>query len=221
MKINKNKVVELHITFYDAQGQELGQEQCTYLHGGYGDILPKIEAALDQTEVGHETRLYLEPDDAFGEYNPALMYLEPRANFPDDVAEGMIFEGLLPEGGASDVSGIQMLVLDDDDEDDANADVDAMAIPIDDDDVDGSNMLDIDNLEARRLIFVVQQVTPTHVLVDANPQWAGMALQLLCKVENIRTASASEIAQQSAEDSDDEFNIHELFAVGARKKTLH
>jgi FKBP-type peptidyl-prolyl cis-trans isomerase SlyD len=41
-----------------------------YLHGGYENTLPKIEEELDGKEVGYSSTIQIEPEDAFGDYDP-------------------------------------------------------------------------------------------------------------------------------------------------------
>ncbi len=69
MKIAKNTVVTVHYKLSDAQGNliEESREPMVYLHGGYENTLPKIEQALEGKDVGFETTIQVEPDDAFGE----------------------------------------------------------------------------------------------------------------------------------------------------------
>lgn len=100
MKIAKNTVVTVHYKLSDAQGVliEDGQEPMVYLHGGYENTLPKIEEALDGKEAGYETTIQIEPEDAFGEYDPGLIKIEPRNRLPEPIEVGMQFEGT-PEGG--------------------------------------------------------------------------------------------------------------------------
>ncbi len=99
MKIAKNTVVTVHYKLSDAQGSliEDGREPMVYLHGGYENTLPKIEEALDGKSVGYETTIQVEPDDAFGEYDPSLVKIEPRDRLPSPLEIGMQFEGT-PEG---------------------------------------------------------------------------------------------------------------------------
>jgi len=56
MKIAKDTVVTLQYKVADLQGKLLEQstEPLPYLHGGYDNTLPKIEAALDGHETGHQ-----------------------------------------------------------------------------------------------------------------------------------------------------------------------
>lgn len=100
MKIAKDTVVTVHYKLSDAQGNliEEGQEPMVYLHGGYENTLPKIEQALEGKETGFETTIQVEPEDAFGEYDPSLIKIEARNRLPEPVEVGMQFEGT-PEGG--------------------------------------------------------------------------------------------------------------------------
>ena len=96
MRIEKGTVVTLAYELRDAAGEPLEEEgaRMAYLHGGYGDIFPKVEEALAGREVGHELSITLEPDDAFGEYDAELLRVEPRERFPKEVEVGMRFEGV-------------------------------------------------------------------------------------------------------------------------------
>ena len=96
MRIESGTVVTLAYEMRDADGDSLEDEgaRMAYLHGGYGDIFPKVEAALAGQEVGHELSITLEPEDAFGEYDAELLRVEPRASFPREVEVGMRFEGV-------------------------------------------------------------------------------------------------------------------------------
>lgn len=78
MKITKNTVVTVHYKLSDAQNNVLedGQEPIVYLHGGYDDTLPALEKALDGKDVGYKTMIQVEPEEAFGEYDPLLVRVE-------------------------------------------------------------------------------------------------------------------------------------------------
>ncbi|MFC6521152.1 peptidylprolyl isomerase [Undibacterium arcticum] len=103
MKIAKNTVVTVKYKLSDAQDNliEDGREPMVYLHGGYENTLPKIEEALDGKEAGFATTIQVEPDDAFGEYDPALVKVEPRNRLPEPLEVGMQFEGM-PDGTDDD-----------------------------------------------------------------------------------------------------------------------
>lgn len=102
MKIAKNTVVTVNYKLSDAQNNliEDGSQPMVYLHGGYENTLPKIEEELDGKEVGYSSTIQIEPDDAFGEYDPALVKVEPRDRLPEPLEVGMQFEGMpdSPEG---------------------------------------------------------------------------------------------------------------------------
>jgi FKBP-type peptidyl-prolyl cis-trans isomerase SlyD len=96
MRIDAGKVVRLAYELRDADGQPVEEEgaEMEYLHGGYGGIFPKVEAALEGKAPGEEASVTLEPEDAFGEYDADLLRVEPRERFPDELEIGMRFEGV-------------------------------------------------------------------------------------------------------------------------------
>ena len=122
MKIEKNTVVSLRYKLTDAQNNliEEPDSPMVYLHGGYDGTFPKIEALLDGHELGFETTVQLEPSDAFGEYDPELLKIEPRVRFPEPIEIGMQFEGI-PE--ALNEQG-EIVASDDDAEDEDTDELD-------------------------------------------------------------------------------------------------
>jgi FKBP-type peptidyl-prolyl cis-trans isomerase SlyD len=98
MKITPQCVVALTWTLKDTLGEELDvlEEPIEFLVGG-NDLLAGLEEALQGHVEGDTVELQLEPQHAFGDYDDRLLFLEPRHLFPDNLEEGMGFEGL-PEG---------------------------------------------------------------------------------------------------------------------------
>jgi FKBP-type peptidyl-prolyl cis-trans isomerase SlyD len=96
MRIESGRVVRLEYEMKDCDGEPVEDEgaHLEYLHGGFGGIFPKVEEALEGKDVGHEIKLTLEPEDAFGEYDAELLRVEPRGRFPEQVDVGMRFEGV-------------------------------------------------------------------------------------------------------------------------------
>lgn len=94
MKIDQSALVSLDVTLYDAQGNllERSDEPLVYLHG-HDDVFPRIEEALAGKEAGARVALQLEPEDAFGDYDPALVLLMPVENLGEGVEVGMRVEG--------------------------------------------------------------------------------------------------------------------------------
>jgi len=100
MNIFANTVVTLSFELYDADNAllESTTEPIVYLHGGYSGMPPKLEDALNSRAAGEAVSLTLEPADAFGEYDPELIKIEPADRLPADVAMGMMFEAYVNEG---------------------------------------------------------------------------------------------------------------------------
>jgi len=96
MKIAQNTVVTVNYKLSDAQNNliEDGAQPMVYLHGGYENTLPKIEEELDGKEAGYASTLQIEPEDAFGDYDPTLLKVEERNRLPEPLEVGMQFEGV-------------------------------------------------------------------------------------------------------------------------------
>jgi FKBP-type peptidyl-prolyl cis-trans isomerase SlyD len=98
MDITPQCVVALTWTLQDSLGETLDEltEPVEFLVGG-DDLLARIEEALQGHGVGDHLDLHLEPEEAFGDYDEHLVFLEARSLFPGELEEGMTFEGL-PQG---------------------------------------------------------------------------------------------------------------------------
>jgi FKBP-type peptidyl-prolyl cis-trans isomerase SlyD len=96
MKIAQNTVVSVNYKLSDAQNNliEDGAQPMVYLHGGYENTLPKIEEELDGKDVGYTSTIQIEPEDAFGDYDPNLVKVEERNRLPEPIEVGMQFEGV-------------------------------------------------------------------------------------------------------------------------------
>jgi FKBP-type peptidyl-prolyl cis-trans isomerase SlyD len=78
---------------HDAQGIQLQpRSEVTYLHGGYGELLEALERALEGKAPGEEVSLQLEPEQAFGEYDAALLRIEPAERYGEGLKVGMEVE---------------------------------------------------------------------------------------------------------------------------------
>ena len=64
MNIEKDTAVTLRFKVTDLQGKLLEESKApmVYLHGGYGNTLPKIEEALEGKTAGYQTTLELQRD---------------------------------------------------------------------------------------------------------------------------------------------------------------
>lgn len=110
MNIAMNAVVSLDVELSDIWGNliQRSEEPVQYLHGGYGDIFPAVEAALEGCQERDRVEVRMEPEDAFGEYDEKLIILVPRNQFPEGLEIGMRVEG---DGGDS-LQGMLFTVTD-------------------------------------------------------------------------------------------------------------
>lgn len=101
MQIDRDTVVALKYVLYDGDGNviEKTEDPIEYLHGGYQNIFPLVERALEGKNIGETCRVRLTPEDAFGDYDAQLVHVEPRDKFPENLAVGMQFRGDASESG--------------------------------------------------------------------------------------------------------------------------
>jgi len=96
MQVAMNTVVTMTYKLQNSDGDTLeeSKDPVAYLHGGYDNIFPKVEEAMHGKNVGDVVEVSLDPEDAFGEYDDALVQIEPASAFPSkDLKVGMQFEG--------------------------------------------------------------------------------------------------------------------------------
>lgn len=101
MNITAPCVVSLVWRLEDTEGNLIDElkDPVEFFYGG-DDLLAKVEEALADQETGFSTKLHLEPQHAFGDYDPDLVFFEERSIFPEQVEPGMQFDGL-PEGATT------------------------------------------------------------------------------------------------------------------------
>ena len=89
MKVGANTVVEMNYRLFDAEGELVESTSddgpVRYRHGR-DEILPGLEVGLEGAEAGGTIRLTLDPEDAYGAYNPDGLVLIPRTELPDDIS---------------------------------------------------------------------------------------------------------------------------------------
>jgi len=100
MKITKDSAVTVQYKVANAQGKVLeeSKEPMAYLHGGYGNLFPKVEEVLEGQEVGFKAQVELSADDAFGPRDEALLQSIPKSQFPPGVKVGGQIEGQDAQG---------------------------------------------------------------------------------------------------------------------------
>ena len=94
MKIDNDTFVSIDVEMYDAQGNllEKSDEPLTYLHG-HGDIFSRIEDELSGKEAGADVSVHIEPEEAFGDYDPELVTLVRVEDLGEGVEVGMRVDG--------------------------------------------------------------------------------------------------------------------------------
>jgi len=84
MKIERTKVVAIHYTLKDKDGNVIdtseGSEPLEYMHG-FGSLIPGLERELEGKEEGDKFSAEISPADGYGEYNEALVAEVPRSQF--------------------------------------------------------------------------------------------------------------------------------------------
>lgn len=112
MKIAGQCVVSIHYTL-TSEGIELDSSKergpLTYLHGA-GGIIPGLEKALDGCEPGDDVSVDLEPADAYGEVNEALISQVPRSAFDgvEKVEAGMQFQATDQRGAVQNITVVEV-----------------------------------------------------------------------------------------------------------------
>ncbi len=101
MNIQKDSVVTLRYKLADLSTNKLIEESSdpmVYLHGGYDNTFPKVEAALEGKEAGFRATLDLQPEDAFGPRDESLVRTIPKTEFPPGVKVGGQLESRNDQG---------------------------------------------------------------------------------------------------------------------------
>ena len=96
--ITKDSAVTITYKVTTPQGKPLDAGHLSYLHGGYENIFPKVEAALDGQAVGFSTTLQLAVEDAFGVRDESLVRTIPMSEYPPGVKVGGQLQGVGNDG---------------------------------------------------------------------------------------------------------------------------
>jgi len=115
MQIADNKVVMLNYTL-TVDGEVVDKSEAgdplAYLHGD-GNIISGLENALTGKSEGDNFTITLEPSEAYGDIDEALVMKVDRSQFSseDPIEVGMQFEAQFPDG--SEVATVQAIDGDD------------------------------------------------------------------------------------------------------------
>ncbi|HOP32547.1 MAG TPA: peptidylprolyl isomerase [Candidatus Hydrothermia bacterium] len=99
--VEKNKVVGIEYTMLLEEGQVIDSTKgnpFVFLFGA-GEVFPKLEEGIEGMSEGEERDIVLEPEDAFGEYDPEAIQIIPQQYFGDEVpVVGMQYFAHFEEG---------------------------------------------------------------------------------------------------------------------------
>ena len=120
MQIGAKKAVSIDYTLKNDEGEVLdsseGQSPLVYLHGA-GNLIVGLEKALEGKQAGDHVVVSIEPEEAYGEFNPELVATLKRSMFEgvDTLEVGMQFHASAPDGGMQvvtvrDVDGDDVVV---------------------------------------------------------------------------------------------------------------
>ncbi|MCC6289203.1 MAG: peptidylprolyl isomerase [Agriterribacter sp.] len=91
MVVEKDKVVSIQYSASDEQGNivdgNMDFEPLEYLHG-HDNILAGLENALTGLKIDEEKKVVLTPGEAYGDFNPELVFEVSRQQFPEG-ADGL------------------------------------------------------------------------------------------------------------------------------------
>ena len=91
MIVEKNKVIalsyELHVddgetgkTFFES----VSKEKPFYFLFGTGNILPKLEEAIEGKSAGEGFEVFIDYENAYGDYDESKRVIVPKSNFKED-----------------------------------------------------------------------------------------------------------------------------------------
>jgi FKBP-type peptidyl-prolyl cis-trans isomerase SlyD len=113
IKVQADRVVSIAYRMLDGDGRVLEERTpenpYEYLQGR-GQIVGAVERALEGKTAGFRAEIHVDPSDAYGQYDPALVVEIPRTQFPKTVelSVGMKFNTTGPNGQSITVRVIEI-----------------------------------------------------------------------------------------------------------------
>jgi len=115
MDVQSNRVITIDYTLRNDDGEILDQSSpdspLVYLHG-HNNLIQGLETALNGKGQGDNVEASIPPEEAYGEYNEALIQAVPREMFQgvDAIEPGMQFQAQTGQG----VQVVTVKAVDDD-----------------------------------------------------------------------------------------------------------
>ena len=119
MKISNNHVVKIKyvLTNNDKEVLDKSEDGSFGFLMGAQNIIPGLENALIDKEIGQTFEVQIPAAEAYGEHNEALLHSVPRTQFPEDavIQTGMQFQGQTADGQMTvvtvkDIKGDQVVI---------------------------------------------------------------------------------------------------------------
>jgi FKBP-type peptidyl-prolyl cis-trans isomerase SlyD len=108
MQIGKNKVVSIHYTLRDNDGNILdssdGGAPLTYIQG-IGNLIPGMEDGLEGKKKGEKLNIKVSPEKGYGVRDDKMIQKVPRTAFgSQEIKTGMQFQAQTGQGGTQVVT---------------------------------------------------------------------------------------------------------------------
>ena len=106
MQIAERTVASFNYTLTNDAGEVIdsseGRSPLAYLHGA-GNIVPGLEKEMTGRQAGDRFEVVVAPEEGYGQPNPMLIQVVPRAAFQgvDTLEVGMEFQAQTPQGPLS------------------------------------------------------------------------------------------------------------------------
>ncbi len=93
MRIAQNRVVQMHYTLKDENGDIIdtsdGQEPLAYIQG-IGNVVPGLEDALEGKAKGDKLQVSINPEDGYGERNEEMVQEVAKSGFQSEEGEELV-----------------------------------------------------------------------------------------------------------------------------------
>lgn len=105
MKIEKNRVVQIHYTLKDDKGEILdssaGKQPLPYIHG-IGALIPGLEKELEGKGAGDKLNVVIPPEEGYGSFDESRVFQVTKDGFQGDeeLQVGMQVQVELEQGPA-------------------------------------------------------------------------------------------------------------------------
>lgn len=103
MKIEKDKIVLMHYTLTDNEGDIIGSTEgdvpMAYMQGK-GNIIPGLEVEMEGKNAGDKFKVKLPAENAYGKHNPELLHVVDRSVFQgeEEITIGLRVNVQTPNG---------------------------------------------------------------------------------------------------------------------------